>query len=898
MEEIAYKKQTERIRHLLVLKDLSGPRQIPLESSSYFIGRDPKSSIVIHSKAVSRQHAIILRVTGSHPEQYSYVLIDGNLQGKRSTNGVHVNKEKCISTRLQPGDLIQFGSEVTGKYLTLSNLTDQEFKHYCTEMDPEDLMSTTGEISNPKATLVVDAFPEEKGAEDVSILRMASFPEIIPSPMFEVTVKGQLTYVNPAATEAFPKLSILGLEHPVLMGLLDQIAQAPHKKSWSREIDVEGQFFEQSVHYIPENGLVRCCLFDITARKQAEQDLRRRDQLSQSVAEASTYLLSSLSNETAIAKAMEMFAKSIGVDRISISQNHQEDKTQELASSLKYEWCNDNIPSLLNRSHRKNQIYSQSYLKRWYAILAEDQLLNSLRQALPDAERSIMFRDQILSLLVIPIKVQNSFWGFLELDNCTSDYEWTTNDEANVRAFAASIGAALQRQHHEQIIQHQAFHDALTGLPNRVLFSQRLDAALLEAQQNSHSVAVMFLDLDKFKNINDTLGHSVGDGLLQEVAQRLCECVRTTDTVARWGGDEFTILMGDLNTLDDAVQTARKILSSFQNSYLIEQYDLFINTSIGIAFYPNDALEAEVLVRNADIALYQSKEMGRGTYRRYQSNMNSDAPEIFSLRNSLRQGLERDEFLLYYQPQLNLVTGEIVGMETLIRWNHPDYGLIFPSRFLPIAEESGVIKALGDWILRTACQQLVKWHDMGYPSLSIAVNLSLHQFVQGDLVESVSQILQDTHCPPSFLHLEISEVTATENLQYTQDTLRALQSLGVKIALDDFGTGQSSLTHLSQLSIDTIKINQCFIQDVQTNNKSAAIIKAVLSLARHLNLDVIAEGVDKPEKLAMLKAFQCQYAQGYLISPPLPTDQATERLQGNRMDARALYQLQNSEAVR
>ena len=870
--------QDKRTRHLLVIKDNAGVRAVPLEASSYFIGRDPKNSIVLSGKSISRQHAILLRISGADPTQFSYVLIDGNLQGKRSKNGTKVNQEGFVSTRLQSGDAVKFGLEVNAKYLTLSNMTAMEVEAYCKDVDPEEHFTEARKAQTSKETVVM-ALPKSQEKEDLSLVRLATFPEIFPIPMFEITSRGQLTYLNPAAHESFPDLPVMGLEHPALEGLANYITQS-NKNVLSREVQIQGYWYEQSIHYIAENGLIRCCLLDVSQRKAAEDALRRRDQLSKSVAEVTTHLLTGLHQDSVIDVALEMFGASIGVDRIGISENHRATSSDDLAATLKYEWVKSGIPSILSQPHRQNQVYRETYLQRWYPLLAEDGMICSLRKDMPDEERSILFRDGILSLLIVPVNVNNSFWGFLELDYCAEDYAWTANDVANVRAFAASIGAAIQRQAQEQVIQHQAHHDALTGLPNRVLFHEKLEQSLTQAQTHDQRVAVMFLDLDKFKVINDTLGHSVGDGLLQEVSDRLKQCVRSTDTVARWGGDEFIILMPNLDNLDDAITTAQRILAVFREECQIEAHELTINTSIGIAIYPNDALEAEILVRNADIALYQSKDMGRGTYQLYDPGLESESPEAFALRESLSQGLQRNEFVLFYQPQMNLKTNRMVGMEALIRWNHPKYGLMYPNQFLSLTDDAGVLDELGDWVLSSAAQQCLDWHQMGFKHICVSINLFEKQFTQSDIVDRVQRILDEMACPANCLQLEISESMAFHDIRYTQATLQRFQDIGVQVTIDDFGAGATSLTDLTRLPVKGIKLHKALIQDIQSNRNAAAIIHALVSMAKYLNLKVGAVGVDQSETLNILKSLNCDLIQGYLMAPPLSVEEATLKLQG------------------
>lgn len=870
--EINQKKQA---RHLLIFEDKEGLRLVPLEASSHSLGRDPTNSIVLHSKAVSRQHALLLRVTSSDPNNYGFLLIDGDLQGQRSTNGIKVNGVKCRSRRLQDQDLLTFGNHIKARYIAVVPQSDAEFEEYCRTADYESLFTPPASQST-----VVPEQPsalEEEGLDEAPLIRLASFPEISPSPMLEINLEGELTYLNPAAVNAFPELPLLGMQHPALNGLLNFI-HTSDTNILVREITVADKMYEQSIHFISESDLIRCCVFDITERKLAEAELRKRDRLLQSVAQATTHLLENVGYD-AIDTALAILGEAAGVDRICICKNHTLPDTGESGTSMRFEWVRSSIESVRHRPHRQEQSYHSPHLRRWYHALTDEVTIRSLVQDLPEIEQQVLAQDSILSILVVPIIVNHRFWGFIELHNCTREYHWSLQEESILFAMSASISAALQRQDKEEIIRHQAFHDALTDLPNRVLFNDRLNIALASAQRNNGSVAVMFMDLDRFKLINDTLGHSIGDELLKEVALRLQDCLRDGDTVARWGGDEFTVLLPKIESVNDAINTAYRILDALKAAFVIRRHELFVTTSIGIAIYPEDGQEAEILLQNADVALYRSKEQGRGTCQLYNPTMN--AKEQFILENSLRHALDRDEFILHYQPKVNICTGEIVGLEALVRWEHPEMGLVSPATFIPIAEETGLIVELGEWVLRTACQQAVLWHKLGLAPLSVAINLSARQFYQPNLVEIVAQVIESTGLNPQQLELEITETIAVKNMEFAKSILCNLQALGVHIAMDDFGTGYSSLNYLKQLPFNTLKIDQSFIQDLKPASKDVEIINAVIALGKGLDLKVVAEGVDNEEQLELLRSLNCEIVQGYLFSRPLSVDSTTDILQAN-----------------
>jgi diguanylate cyclase (GGDEF)-like protein/PAS domain S-box-containing protein len=445
----------------------------------------------------------------------------------------------------------------------------------------------------------------------------------------------------------------------------------------------------------------------------------------------------------------------------------------------------------------------------------------------------------------------------------------------------AVLGTAFditKRKEAEEQIKNLAYHDALTGLPNRLLFNDRLSVAVAQAHRQGYRLAIFFLDVDRFKVINDSLGHSLGDRLLQGVARRLQSSVREGDTVARLGGDEFILLLPALNRTEDVAKVAEKILDSLKLPFRLEGRELYVTASMGISLYPDDGGDAEALIKNADTAMYRAKEQGRDNYQLYTPAMNATAVERLALENSLRKAMARDEMELVYQPLLDLGTGRVHGVEALLRWRHPERGLLLPSEFLPLAEITGLILPIGPWVLRTACARARVWQDLGHPHLTVAVNLSARQFQQPDLVAQVKRALEETGLAPRCLDLEITETNAMQNAEAAIHTLRELKTLGVRISIDDFGIGYSSLNYLKRLPIDTLKIDQSFVRDITSDPDDAAIATAVIALAHTLKLRVVAEGVETQEQLAFLAARHCDRMQGYLFSRPLPPQECGEFL--------------------
>jgi diguanylate cyclase (GGDEF)-like protein/PAS domain S-box-containing protein len=426
---------------------------------------------------------------------------------------------------------------------------------------------------------------------------------------------------------------------------------------------------------------------------------------------------------------------------------------------------------------------------------------------------------------------------------------------------------------------HSAQHDFLTGMPNRMLLNDRVNQAIAWAQRNSKKVAVLFLDLDGFKHINDSLGHPTGDKLLQSVAKRLVDCVRGSDTVSRQGGDEFVVLLSEVGLSEDAAITARRMLQTVAEAHSIDQHDLHVTTSIGVSVFPDDGSDAETLIKNADTAMYQAKENGRQSYQFFKPAMNVRAVERQSIEESLRRALERDEFIVHYQPKVKLSTGQISGAEALIRWKHPVRGLVPPSDFIPIAEDCGLIVPIGNWVLREACKQACTWVKDGLPVITMAVNISAMEFRDEDFLDGVFRILQETSLDPKLLELELTESVLMKRAESTQSILKILRASGVQLAVDDFGTGYSSLSYLRKFPIDALKIDQSFIRQITTAPDETTIVTAVIGMGRSLKLRVVAEGVETLEELAFLQARHCDEAQGYYFSRPVLPEQFARLLE-------------------
>ncbi len=452
--------------------------------------------------------------------------------------------------------------------------------------------------------------------------------------------------------------------------------------------------------------------------------------------------------------------------------------------------------------------------------------------------------------------------------------------EANAvgsRCFTILLQDNSERHAFEAKLTHLATHDALTGLPNRVLFNDRLAQELAHASRDDHTVAILFLDLDRFKHINDTLGHNIGDQLLQAVADRLKNCLRGEDTLARLGGDEFLLILPHLNNTEGAAIVAQNILQLLKQPFSTAGQELFISASIGIAFYPHDGSETSELVKNADTAMYVAKSMGGSNFQFSSQQMNAMTTARFEMESMLRHALERDELLLHYQPQVDTRTKRIVGVEALLRWQHPQLGLVPPADFIPLAEETGLIIPISEWVLRNACTQCKAWQDEGY-DITVAVNLCARQFTHSDLLVLIREILEQTALEPQHLELELTESMVMQHGEETIAILHQLKELGLRLSLDDFGTGYSSLSYLRRFPIDTLKIDRSFVQDITDEADGGILASAIIAMAHGLKMNVIGEGVETAEQLAYLQAHRCDTIQGYYFSKPLPSEVMTALL--------------------
>ncbi len=798
----------KRVRHLLVIQDNDGERVVPLDASTYSIGRHQANSIVIKDKAVSRHHALLLRIPDPQTGNVFFRIIDGNLQGKRSHNGLWINGQRYYSQDLKDQDTIAFSTNIHATY----HRSVEE------EVDPTHTQSSLLVPLKPCDQAAVSE-TERQQLNDAALVRMSSMSEMMPYPIVEMDLNGHITYLNPAAADQFPTIQT-DPQHPLksglTMGFLKNLNQY-----YVREIEIGDHFYEQSIHCIPQSQLVRSYLINITQRKQVEQILRKSEERYAAAARGANDGLWDWDLNHNTIYFSPRWKAMIGY------QDHD---------------LSDQIDEWFQRIHPEDQLTVKDELERH---------LNG---------RSPHFESEY------------------RLQHKNGGYRWfrsrglvSLDDLKQPQRIAGSQTDITEYHLAREQLLHDAFYDAMTCLPNRVLLMDRISQAIKKCKRHQQEhCAVLFLDLDRFKVINDSLGHMLGDRLLIEVAQRLSRCLRQDDTVARLGGDEFVLLINSIPDIQAALNAAQRIQDSLKYGFNLGGQEVFTTVSIGIALGHPHYESAEDLLRDADAAMYKAKQQGKNRYAVFQNNMHSQAVALLQLENDLRRAIERQEFQLHYQPIIHLQAQTVIGFEALMRWQHPERGLVPPSEFIPLAEDTGMIIPLGHWLLREACHQMWQWQQQlpREPPLSICVNISSRQFAQPDFVSHVRQVLADIPIFPGSLKLEITEGVIMAQADTVADKLNQLKALGVKLSIDDFGTGYSSLSYLQTFPVDTLKVDRSFVMKMG-HPESREIVKTIIMLAHNLNLDVVAEGIETQAQAQLLKEMNCEYGQGYLYARPV-----------------------------
>lgn len=817
--------ESQNLQNILTIEYENYKKTIILNNEVYSIGRHSSNSIMISRSTISRYHCTLLPVKYKNQNQQEvFWIIDGDLKGNRSANGLFINDNKCLSYELKSGDVIHIGGsdvKVTYEIINLDKAKDAIISSdYLTDYSIQE------NTYNTKTFLDLESQQTLISSDDNYDILIAEILYLLSNnknnsrfPLAEVNLQGEITYVNQSFMDNFPKLREEYKKHPILNNLSSEMI-GQEQKYLIRNIEYNKKNFTQYAHFIEEDKLIRSYLFNFNEKTQMEKALRESEERYRSV------------------------VRQISEGIILIDPLHK--KVIE---------ANNAYCSLLG--------YNSEEILRLtiYDLIAID-------QEIIDSIISKVIKDR-LNLIQESIHRRKDE----TLVNVEVSISMISYSAKEVICYA--VRDITERKLSEEMLRYQACHDLLTDLGNRNLFKEQLYKEIAHCNRHHHYFAILFLDLDRFKNVNDTLGHDVGDKLLQSVAKRLNHCIRGGDLIARWGGDEFTILLSEIHLPEDASKIAQRILTKLKPPFDILEHQLYVKLSIGIAVYPEDGETPEILLKNADIALYRSKEEGGDTYKYYSKITTKKKDNLLTLEYHLHGALEKEEFYLNYQPQINIKTQKIEGMEALIRWENNILGRVSPDQFISLTEENGLIIPIGEWVLYTACRQNKIWQNMGLPPLKIAVNLSARQFQQSNLADTIAQILRETDLEPKYLELEITETSIIQNPDCVREIIEELNALGISIAMDDFGTGYSSLGYLKKFPFHTIKIDQSFVRNLKNDPQDLAIISAVVMLGNGFNLQVVAEGVETEEQLKLLQNLQCEKMQGYFFSKPLSTEDAT-----------------------
>ncbi|WP_192929803.1 EAL domain-containing protein [Alkaliphilus serpentinus] len=828
--------------------------------------------------------------------------------------------------------------------------------------------------------------------------------------VFQTDKNGLWTFLNPAWTE----VTGFGVEECLGTSFIDFVYPEDREKNralFQPLIEGKKDYCRHEIRYI--NKETEFCwvevfarlilddkgniigtagtLMDVTIRKEMEYQLRDRERILKGVSKATAILLRTMELDDGLNQVLQVLGKATKADRSYIFQNHVHPISKKLIVSHKYEWCNQDIEPQADNPDLQEICYYSLGIMRWYDTLSSGKEVKGFVRDFPDGERLMLEPQGVKTLAIVPIFVDNSFWGFLGFDDCTHNREWTNSEVALLNTAAASIGGAIKRsqdekqiqillkndfkqtvqnlqnlvfkcrrtpenefyftlfegrladklglttervyerklisvlkdktnkvKHHfvsafegnicnfeleyddkiyytslspiyhnnevveivgsatditnlkaaEEKVRYMAYYDTLTGLPNRAFFREQLGYLISHANRNNTSIAILFLDLDRFKVINDTLDHMAGDELLKETANRLKRVVNDDDMVVRMGGDEFIVVFPEVEE-GNITRLVQKIIEVFKDAFNIKEHEIFASTSIGISLFPDDGRDMDSLIKNAETAMYRAKDNGRNNYQFYTEDMNRKALERLGMENSLRRALEKNELFMVYQPRISLETGKIIGAEALLRWKHTKLGLISPGEFIPIAEEIGTIHSIGKWALETVCKQAKKWNDLLQAELKVSVNISAIQFQKDDLVEIIKNALEAAQLKPNLLELEITENTIMQKTERTLKIIKELKAIGVEISIDDFGTGFSSLSYIKEFDSDNLKIDKSFIDDIGSGSSNESIIGAIISMAHSMKMTVVAEGVETNQQLEFLRSIDCDEVQGYFFSKPI-----------------------------
>ncbi|MEL6578511.1 MAG: EAL domain-containing protein [Cyanobacteria bacterium J06621_12] len=803
--------------HILVVEDPSFVREIQLDAATYSIGRHSSNDIVLSCQKTSRNHATLLRRTDVKTNQCSYWILDGDLQGNRSRNGIYINGKKGLVHELHSGDVVHFSGDASVKYKTS---TESLKNTQQSNNDDLERIATPAPIANrnvaiSKETVVSENRTPQRIEKAPDLAQQNSLAELSPQPIIEIDLYGNITYINSAGIISFKDIHHRKLNHPLLENLVSLYHQG-HDNIITREIRVNQETFKQMAHYLPEKRVIRNYLTNISQQKIVESELQQLktfcNRITEQISEG-IILVESATKQ--IIEANDGCSKLLGYSKAELLQMNIYELVNE---SDKFALVLRNIIA------EKNNFAGEYFLHHKNSNLVQTQIQISMLEY--EADEHICF------------VIRNS-----GSKNLTNNVEQTS-----------------------------------TELFKRELFNQQLLTAIANAKRSQKLLGVLFCKLDFLPDINVTIGAENYDKLLLALEKRLGTCLRSGDTVVRWQEDKFALLLPQVNDIEEVSKITQRINQSTNQSFTLGQTKASISSVTGIAVYPQDGIDPEILLASANTALERAN-VNKTNYQFYDEAMNSQALVALELESLLEQAIQREEFELYYQPQINIDSGRTEAVEALLRWQHPELGLVAPGNFIRLAEKTKLIVPIGEWAIRTACIQNKQWQTEEMPASRITVSLSLAQFQQSNLPQKIAEIIAETDFDAGLLELEISAATLMENVDYSRHLTSQLKSLGVQIAVDGFTTGFSALEYLKQIPLDTLKIDRVLVQQLTDSPQDLAIVTALIELGKGFNLRIVAEGVETQEQVELLRGLNCHNMEGYWFGRPLGADEAGKLLQ-------------------
>ena len=810
---------SEKVRHILVIEDPSFERNIDLDGATYSIGRHSSNDIVLSCQKTSRNHATLLRRTDVKTNKYAYWVLDGDLQGNRSRNGIYINGKKCLVHELKHGDVIKFSGDAQARYKITSNFSEIAAPIRDRPIQEDALLRDSKKTLINKDPEIVTPQESREAHEYSESFRQNSFAELSPQPIIEIDLYGKITYINSAAAITFKDIIHQKLDHPLLENLISQYHN--HDDNiLIREVKIGNRIFKQQAHYLLANKIIRNYIVEITEQKLLENKLQEKEALYDNIVEQITE----------------------GIILVDSSTKQIIEANQATFNLLGY------------------------IQEELLAMTVYDLSLES---------------DKFAAILQKIIAEKSNFFGEFLLSHKNGS---TVNVNLKIDLISSKLTDKLCLVlYHQSEQKHPSENILAVDLAKRDIFNKQLLTAIANAKRNQKLLAVMFCQLNFLPDIRDTIGIQKTNQLLANLGERLSTCLRSGDTVIHWQEDKFALLMPQISGIEEVAKISQRIQNSIEQSFKIGNNQFTVKSNTGIAIYPQDGTEQNILLDHANTALDRACQNHHNS-QFYNGTMNSQALVALELETMLHQALEKEEFKLYYQPQIDVNNGQIQGIEALLRWEHPELGLVSPGSFIKLAEQSRLIIPIGEWVIRTACCQNKTWQSQGLPPLRISVNLSPVQFQQPNLPLKIEQILNETELEGHLLELEIAAGTLIENVEYGHHILTQLQDLGIHISVDDFPSGFSAIECLKQLPFNTLKIDRSLVQGLTDNPKDLAIVTALVELGKGFNLRVVAEGVETQEQIELLRSLNCEQMQGFWFSRPLAVEEASKLLPFNYQD--------------